>query len=148
MIIAFGCDHASFPVKEKILEFLRAQGHKIIDCGCFSTESVDYPDYAQAACRNVMKGDCERAVLACGSGVGMSIAANKSRGIRAALCYSDEIAKLASSHNDANVLCVGTRFFTPEQINNWIKIWIETPFEGNRHTGRIDKIKALDKACQ
>jgi len=79
--------------------------------------------------------------------VGMSIAANKFYGIRAALCYSDEIASLASKHNDANVLCVGTRFFSSEQINKWIKIWIATPFEGNRHTKRIDKIKAIDNKC-
>jgi len=143
-IIAFGCDHASFPVKEKILDFLKSEGHKVIDCGCFSVESIDYPDYAEIACKYVAKGECEKGILACGSGVGMSIAANKFYGIRAALCYSDEIAVLAAKHNDANVLCVGSRFFSSEQINKWIKIWLGTPFE-ERHLKRIRKISAIEE---
>ncbi|OGS22465.1 MAG: ribose 5-phosphate isomerase B [Elusimicrobia bacterium RIFOXYA2_FULL_39_19] len=145
MIVAFGCDHAAFSEKEKILEFLKSEGHKVIDCGCFSTESCDYPDYAEEVAKQVAQGNCDKGILACGSGIGMSITANKIQGIRAALCYNDETASLASKHNNANVLCVGTRFFSTNQINNWIKIWLSTPFEGGRHTKRVDKMNNLDE---
>jgi len=143
MIIAFGCDHAGYPVKEKITEFLKSKGHTVIDCGCFSEESCDYPDYAIAVARKVSKGVAERGILVCGTGIGMSIAANKIRGIRAAVCYSEETAVLSRKHNDANILCIGSRFFNISDILRWIDVWLETPFEGGRHERRIKKFLSM-----
>lgn len=142
--IAFGCDHAGVNHREKIFEFLKSLGYNLIDCGCFKDDNCDYPDYAIPVARYVSKGIVERGILICGTGIGMSIVANKFRNVRAAVCYSDETSALASSHNNANVLCISGRFFDTEQIIRFIKIWLETPFEGERHQRRIEKIKHFE----
>ena len=149
MLIAFGCDHAGFALKREIIEFLNSSGHKVIDCGCFSSQRCDYPDYAIPVANYVSKGKADRGVLICGTGMGMGIIANKVRDIRAAVCYSDETATLASEHNKANILCLGARTSTVDDMKRWIKIWLETQFAGDRHQKRIDKIRHFEnKYCK
>ena len=146
MIIAFGCDHAGYSYKERIFEFLHSLGHKVIDCGCFSDISCDYPDFAKPVAVYVSRKICEYGILVCGSGIGMSIAANKFSGIRAALCFTQEIAALSKDHNNANILCLPARFCSVEEAVNWIKIWLETKFADNpRHRRRINKIGKIEK---
>ncbi|MEW6041451.1 MAG: ribose 5-phosphate isomerase B [Elusimicrobiota bacterium] len=145
MIISFGCDHAGFEYREKIFEFLKQQGFKIIDCGTFSVESCDYPDIASCVAKTVSSGESEKGILLCGTGIGVCITANKFSGARAALAYSEETARLASQHNNANILCLGARTTSLEDIIKYIKVWIETPFEGQRHQTRVDKIKKIDE---
>ncbi len=139
MVIAFGCDHAGFPLKEKITKFLKSKGHIVLDCGCFSEESCDYPDYALSVARKVSKGLAEYGILICGTGIGMAMAANKIKGIRAAVGYSAETVILSRKHNNANILCLGARFFNISDILNWIELWLDTPFEAGRHERRIKK---------
>ena len=149
MLIALGCDHAGFVLKREIIEFLNSLGHKVIDCGCFSSQSCDYPDYAVPVANYVSKGKADRGVLICGTGMGMGIIANKIRGIRAAVCYSDETAKLASEHNKANVLCLGVRTSNADDMKRRIKIWLETQFAGDRDQKRLDKIRYFEnKHCR
>jgi ribose 5-phosphate isomerase B len=145
MIISFGSDHSGFQHRERIFEFLRSQGHKIIDCGTFSPESCDYPDVAVCVARSVAKGESEKGILICGTGMGVCITANKFRGVRAALVYSEETAQLAGRHNDANVLCAGARTNSIENIVKYIKLWLETPFEGERHEKRLKKIRKIEE---
>ena len=149
MIIAFGCDHAGFDYKSRIIEYLNSRGDKVLDCGCFSKESCDYPDYALPVAEYVSNKKCDKGILVCGTGVGMSIAANKVYGIRAAVCYNDDIAKLVREHNDANVLCLSARFAPVEDTLKWIKTWLDTPFSGEqRHLKRINKITEIDRKCR
>lgn len=150
MKIAFGCDHAAFKIKAQVIEAMRKDGHEVKDFGCDSEASCDYPDFAEAAARSVAGGECKRGVLICGTGIGMSITANKVPGIRAALAWREEVAKLAAEHNDANVLCLSARFMTVEEINRCVRAWLATPFTGEpRHQKRIDKMMALDrKGCR
>lgn len=146
MKIAFGCDHAGVKFKTKIFEFLKTLSHEIIDCGCFNEQSCDYIDFGYTVAKYVSKGTCEKGILICGTGIGMSITANKVPGIRAAVCFSEEIAKLVSEHNNANILCLSGRFFNIETLLRWIKIWLETPFSNEeRHLRRINKIKEIEK---
>ncbi|NOZ09345.1 MAG: ribose 5-phosphate isomerase B [FCB group bacterium] len=141
MVIAVGCDHAGFILKKMVSEQLQAAGYIVMDLGTDSTVSVDYPDYAHAVAKAVSSGKAEKGIAICGSGIGMSIAANKVRGIRAALCATTEQAKLSRAHNDANVLALGARLTSPEDIRAIIEVWLNTPFEGGRHQRRIDKIE-------
>lgn len=146
MIIAFGCDHAAFTYKDRILEFLHSLGHNVIDCGCFSDESCDYPDFAKPVAKYVSRKTSDYGILVCSSGIGMSIVANKFPGIRAALCYSEDTARLSKEHNNANVLCLPAKFFSVDVLISWIKIWLETGFSGNeRHQRRINKITRIEK---
>jgi ribose 5-phosphate isomerase B len=145
MKIAFGTDHGGFEFKEQIIGLLKSLGHDVVDCGCFSNASCDYPDFGYAVACLVSKGDCDKGVLICGTGVGISISANKLPGIRAAVCYSDEVAKLISEHNDANIICLSGRMFTIDVLLRWIKTWITTPFSNEpRHVTRINKIKQIE----
>ena len=147
--IAFGSDHAGFAHRQKIFEFLKSYGYNVIDCGCFKSDNCDYPDYAIPVAKYISKGIAERGILLCGTGIGMSIVANKFRNVRAAVCYSNETAALASKHNNANILCIGGRFFNTDQIVRFIQIWLETPFEGDlgveRHQRRLDKIRRFEE---
>ena len=143
--IAIGSDHAGFEAKEKAKSELAALGVEVLDKGSHSLESVDYPDFGAAVARAVASGEVERGVLVCGSGIGISIAANKIPGARAALCWNEETARLAREHNDANVLCFGSRFIEPEQAARMVRIFLETDFAGGRHTQRVEKLSALDK---
>ena len=145
MKLAVGMDHAAYALKEELLSFLRALGHTVVDKGTGDASSCDYPDFAAAVARAVASGECDRGVLLCGTGIGMSIAANKIPGIRAALIGDEKSAELSRQHNDANVFCAGARLHPTLRIAELLKIWLSTPFEGGRHQRRVDKISALEK---
>ncbi len=143
MKIALASDHAGYELKEAIKEYLTE--YELTDFGSHSTESMDYPDTGFKAAEAVAKGDCERGILICGSGLGMSIVANKVKGIRAALCHSVELARLSRQHNDANILVLQGRFISKKQAGDIIKIWFSTEFDGGRHIQRIEKIKKYEE---
>ena len=139
MKITIGCDHAGVEYKSKIVEFLEKEGHQVLDVGAHGKESVDYPDYAHIVAEEVLAG-ADFGVLICGSGNGVSMAANKHKGIRAALCWSEEITKLARQHNDANIISIPARFMSLETSTQIIKTFLTEPFEGGRHQRRVEKI--------
>jgi ribose 5-phosphate isomerase B len=143
--IAIGSDHAGYEAKERAKEALASLGVDVVDKGTDSVASVDYPDFGAAVGRAVARGEAERGVLICGSGIGVSIAANKIAGVRAAVCWNEETAKLARQHNDANVLCIGARFIEPELAARMIRVFVETEFDGGRHQQRVDKLTKLDE---
>ena len=146
MKIAFGCDHAGCDCRETILRFLRESGYQVTDLGCKTPERCDYPDFAAVVAEAVSSGKADRGILICGTGIGMSIAANKVPGIRAAVCWTDDIAALIAEHNDANIICLGARFATPEQMIRWIGIWLKTPAcRDPRHLKRLEKIAELER---
>ena len=145
MRIAIGADHAGFPLKEDLVEFLRAEGHQVVDMGTDSTASVDYPPFCAAAARAVVAGQADRAIVLGGSGQGEQIAANKVHGVRAALCHDLYLARLSREHNDANVLAMGARVIAPAYAREIVSVWLATPFEGGRHTPRIDLIAAIER---
>ena len=144
MKIAVGCDHAAYELKEAIKEKLTKEGHEVLDMGCDSTESVDYPKYGHAVGRAVASGEAERGIAVCGSGIGISIACNKVPGIRAALCASVEMAEMCRRHNNANVVCMGARMISQELAFDIIDKWMTTDFEGGKHLRRINEIEDLD----
>lgn len=145
MKIAFGCDHAAYHLKEAVLNHLRATAVDVQDFGCNTGESCDYPDIAFPVGKAVASGQCERGILICGTGVGMAIAANKVKGVRAAVCWSDAIAVLVSEHNNANILCLPARFSSSGEMNRWIDIWLATPASTlERHVKRIAKISDFE----
>ena len=143
MRIAIGCDHAAFKEKNILLKYIENQLNcsDIIDLGTHSSDSVDYPEYGHLVGSAVAKNEADRGIVLCGSGIGISIAANKVKGIRAALCTSEEHAIMSRKHNDANVLAFGARFTNIEIIKSITKVWLNTEFEGNRHLTRINKIE-------
>jgi ribose 5-phosphate isomerase B len=146
MKIAIGCDHAGLDHKNSLIRFLTTKGFEVKDFGCFSTESCDYPDIAAPLARAVADGIFDRGILICGTGIGMSIAANKVAGIRAAVCWNSDTAHLVSEHNNANILCLPSRFSSPEQMEQWTGIWIDTPFSSQeRHIKRVAKIMEIEK---
>ena len=140
MKIAIGSDHAGYELKEEVKQKLLNEGHEIVDCGCDSAESVDYPIYGHAIGRTVASGECERGVAICGSGIGISIACNKVPGIRAALCTSVEMAEMCRRHNNANVICMGARMISRELAFEMIDTWLATDFEGGKHERRINML--------
>ena len=140
--IAIASDHAGFELKSKLRDYLKEKGYSVTDLGTDSDKSVDYPEYANKLCSFLLKGECEKGVLICGTGIGMSIAANRHKGIRAALCTIPEYAKLSREHNNANVLCLGARFIPFEQATLILDTFLSTDFEGDRHQRRVD---LLDK---
>jgi RpiB/LacA/LacB family sugar-phosphate isomerase len=145
MKIAIGADHAGFELKNQLGDFLRQSAHEVCDFGTNSAESTDYPDYAVRVAKAVAAGTVERGVLVCGSGVGMSIAANKVRGVRAALGVSVEEVRLTRAHNNLNVLTLGARFTDPAVARELLRVFLETPFEGGgRHERRIAKISQME----
>jgi len=144
MKIVVGSDHAAYELKEAIKEKLTKEGHEVIDVGCDSTESVDYPKYGHAVGRTVASGEAERGIAVCGSGIGISIACNKVPGIRAALCTSVEMAEMCRRHNNANVVCMGARMISQELAFDIIDKWMTTDFEGGKHLRRINEIEDLD----
>jgi len=144
MKIAIGADHAGFALKQQLRARLEACGHEIIDLGTGSADSTDYPDYAAAVGRRVAEGTVDRGVLVCSTGVGMSIAANKIPGVRAALAFNEDEVRLTRAHNDANVLSIGARYTDAETAAALIDVFLETPFEAGRHQRRVDKITALE----
>lgn len=144
MKIAFGCDHAGIEIKSKLLDFIKSLGHEVFDFGTYSEESCDYPDFAFKVAQSVAANETDKGVLICGTGIGMSIAANKVKGIRAAVCWSKETAQLIAQHNNANIMCAGARFAEVDDICSWIKIFLETEFE-QRHLKRINKIIQIEQ---
>ncbi|WP_166243499.1 ribose 5-phosphate isomerase B [Paenibacillus turpanensis] len=145
MKIAIGSDHAGFRLKQQLNEVIVKMGHEIEDVGFNGTESVDYPDFASEVCNRVVAGKADRGILICGTGIGMSIAANKIPGIRCALVHDVFSAKATREHNDTNVLAMGERVVGPGLAEEIIATWLDTQFsEGERHIGRINKIKALE----
>ena len=141
MNIAIACDHAAFDVKDKIKVYLENLNHIVTDLGTHSSDSVDYPLYGHQVGSYVIQNKVDRGIVICGSGIGISIAANKVKGIRAALCTSTMHAELSRKHNDANVLALGARLTSYDEIECIVNVWLRTDFEGGRHLDRINKIE-------
>jgi len=139
--IAIGADHGGFELKEKIALMLKSQGYEIEDFGTFNSDSCDYPPIAKKVAKEVASGNFARGILICGTGIGMSITANKIKGIRASLCHDKFSAQMSRAHNDANVLCMGQRVIKEDLALEILNIWLNTDFEGGRHKKRIDIIE-------
>lgn len=145
MKLAIGSDHAGFKLKEKIKAQLLAEGHELVDLGCHSTDSTDYPDYGYAVSRAVARGEFEKGILVCSTGIGMSMTANKVAGIRAALCHDLFTAEMSRKHNDANVLALGASCVGEKLGVEIVETWLASPFEGGRHQRRVNKIMARER---
>ncbi len=145
MKIAIGSDHAGFELKEQIKAFLDARGTVWEDFGADSEDAVDYPDTAFPLAQAVVQGKFDLGILVCGTGIGMSIAANKVRGIRAALCLTPKMAEMARRHNDANILTLGGRILSPKAAMDIVETWLSTAFEGDRHARRVGKILSYEE---
>ena len=143
-MIAIGCDHGGFELKNHVIKYLEDKGYEVKDYGTYSEDSVDYPDCAKPVCEAVMSGEAEKGILFCGTGIGISIAANKHKGIRAALCSDVYSAKMTKQHNDANIICMGGRVIGRELAFMIVDAWLETEFEGGRHSNRIAKIHEIE----
>ncbi|HYL28511.1 MAG TPA: ribose 5-phosphate isomerase B [Gemmatimonadales bacterium] len=139
-VIPIGADHAGFPLKERLKAELARLGYEPLDVGAHSADSVDYPDFAHEVAARVKRGEAARGVLLCGTGLGMSYAANRHNGVRAAVAWTPEIAKLAREHNDANVLVLPARFVSEDEGVRILRTWLDTRFEGGRHARRVAKI--------
>ena len=145
MKIAIGCDHGGIVLKPAVTAYLEGKGIEYVDLGTYTTDSVDYPVYAKKVAEAVVSGACDKGILLCGTGIGMSIAANKVKGIRAAVLSDEFSAAACSAHNNANVLCLGGRILSPEKATKLVDLWLTTPFEGGRHVRRLDEIADLEK---
>jgi ribose 5-phosphate isomerase B len=141
MKISLGTDHAGFHYKEKVKELLGQLGHEVTDFGTWSEEPVDYPRFIRPAAEAVAKGECERGIVFGGSGNGEAMSANKVRGVRCALCWNEETARLSRQHNDANVLSIGERMISEETALALVRVWLTTAFEGGRHAQRIAQLE-------
>lgn len=138
--VAIGCDHAGYPYKEAVISFLDGKNVSWKDFGTYSAESVDYPDFAHPVAEAVEKKKAAFGILICGSGNGVAITANKHSGIRAAICWGEELASLARRHNDANIICIPARFVREQEVEKMIDVFLHTEFEGGRHGNRVKKI--------
>ena len=145
MKISIASDHAGFEMKQLMINYLVSKGHDVMDCGPYSADRCDYPDYAAAGCSPVVSGTVDRGVLVCGTGIGMAIAANKVHGIRAANCINTNFAQLCREHNDANVITLSARFVSEAENQAILDAFLTTDFGGGRHAGRVEKIMALEK---
>ena len=145
MKIALGADHAGFPLKEKIKQWLTEEGQQVDDKGTLSNDSVDYPDFARKVGEEVAAKKVDRGILVCGSGIGMSIAANKVPGVRAANAHTVSEAQMSREHNDANVLTLGARTLNESEAHSILDTWLRTKFAGGRHQRRVDKISQIEK---
>ena len=139
MRIAIGSDHGGYDLKKTLVGLLKDRDVEVVDLGCHSRESVDYPDFADLVCKSVVAGEADFGILICGTGIGMSLAANRSREIRAALCHDEYTARMSRAHNDANVLCLGARVLGEGVVEGILDVWLKTEFEGDRHLRRIRK---------
>ena len=144
MRIAVGSDHRGVGMRAKLAELLVRLGQEVVDVGCHGTEPVDYPDIAALVGHKVAAGEVDRGILICGSGLGMCIAANKIRGVRAAPCYDDVTAELSRRHNDLNVLCLSGDMLGDRLVDRLVEIWLNTPFDGGRHARRLAKVAELE----
>ncbi|UCD95494.1 MAG: ribose 5-phosphate isomerase B [Candidatus Zixiibacteriota bacterium] len=145
MIIAIGSDHAGFELKEKVKEILQKLGHEVLDFGTDGKDSVDYSDFGLKVAGSVASGESERGVAVCWTGNGMTIATNKIKGIRATLCLNKDMAYYARAHNDSNVLTLSQKYIDEKDVEDIIKTWLETEFEGGRHARRLDKIRVAEQ---
>ena len=144
MNISIGCDHGGFALKEYIRAYLEEQGHTVTDVGCKSLESCDYPDFGAAAARLVASGACERGIVICTTGIGISISANKVKGVRCALCGDAFSAEMTRRHNDANMLALGAGITGPNLAQKIVEVFLSTGFEGGRHARRVDKLMQIE----
>ena len=144
-MIALGCDHGGFELKQEIKKHLDQQNIEYIDYGCDSQEAVDYPVYAKKVARAIQNGECEKGILICGTGLGISLAANKVKGIRAAVCSEPFTAKMARVHNNCNILAFGARVVGAELAKMIVETWLDAEFEGGRHQRRVDLITAIEE---
>ncbi len=140
MIIPIGADHAGFSLKEELISYLKQKGYKLKDFGCYSEDSIDYPDYAHPVAEMVENNSEMLGIIICGSGNGINMTANKHQGIRSALCWKKEIAQLAREHNNANIIALPARFISTEEAIEMVDTFLSTSFEGGRHQRRVDKI--------
>ena len=140
MKISLGSDHAGFNYKQAIAEMLRSQGHEVVDCGTHTDASTDYPLWVIPAAEKAASGECDKAIVFGGSGNGEAMAANKVKGVRCAIAWSEDTARLASQHNNANVLSIGERMVSLETAKRLVDLWLSTPFEGGRHVNRIEEM--------
>jgi ribose 5-phosphate isomerase B len=147
-MLVIGCDHGGLVLKEAIQEALAMRGMAVTDYGTDNGDSVDYPDFAEKVAAAVSRGEAELGILACGTGIGMSIVANKFPGVRAALATDEFTARMAKEHNNANILVLGGRVLSPELAAKMVNIWLDSRFEGGRHQRRLDKIALLEKAVR
>jgi ribose 5-phosphate isomerase B len=145
MRIAVGSDHRGYMIRSKVMDLLRRLGHEVIDVGTTNAEPVDYPDIAADVAGKVSRGEVERGILVCGSGLGMCIAANKFPGVRAAPCHDDLTAEMSRRHNDLNVLCLSSDLLGEKLVDRMVELWLNTPFEGGRHARRIAEITKLEE---
>jgi ribose 5-phosphate isomerase B len=144
MKIAIGCDHADPEAKDALASMLKERGHEVLDMGTSGPDSVDYPDFAAKVAGAVSSGEAERGILICGTGIGMSMAANKVAGVRAALVHDEFTTRMSRRHNDANVLCLGARVLPLNRLADLAFLFLDEPFEGDRHSRRVGKIMDLD----
>ncbi len=144
-MVAIGSDHGGFKLKEEIKRYLEEKEIKYVDCGCYSEDSVDYPNIAKEVAKKVTKNECKEGIIICRSGIGMSIVANKFKGIRCAKCNSELEAKFSRMHNDANVLSIGADYVSVEEAIKMVRTWLATEFEGGRHLDRVNIIKEIEK---
>ena len=143
--VAIGCDHGGFVLKDAVVDELKKLGAEVVDLGCFSTDSVDYPEYGLKVANAVAQQRCDLGVVMCGTGIGISIAANKVKGIRCAVVVNEFTAEATKEHNNANVIAMGGRVITPDMAAKCTKIWLETKFAGGRHQNRLDKIAKIEE---
>ena len=144
MKIAMGCDHGGFAMKEDLKAYLTEQGHEVKDCGCYSTASCDYPEFGEAAARAVAEGECQMGIVVCTTGIGISIAANKVKGIRCAHCPDVLSAEMTRRHNDANVLAIGAGMVGLNVSKRMADVFLATEFEGGRHQRRVDRMMEIE----
>lgn len=144
-MLAIGCDHGGFELKGHVMNHLKERGIEVRDFGCYDETSVDYPDIAEQVGAAVVRGECENGILICGTGIGISIAANKIKGIRAAVCGDVYSAKMTKLHNDANIICLGGRVIGRELAFMIVDAWLDTEYMGGHHAQRLEKIKALEE---
>lgn len=143
-MIAIGCDHGGYKLKEEIVRYLKEKDIEVKDFGAYSEDRVDYPVFAKAVAESIVNKECERGILICRSGLGMAITANKFKGIRCVPCYNEETAKFSRMHNDSNILALGADYVTVNEAINIVRMWIATEFEGGRHQERLDIIKEIE----
>ncbi|MDE5601698.1 MAG: ribose 5-phosphate isomerase B [Clostridia bacterium] len=146
--VAVGCDHGGFVLKDSVVRTLKALGAEVKDFGCFDESSVDYPEYGEKVARAVASGECECGVIMCGTGIGISIAANKVKGIRAAVVTNTYMAQLTKNHNNANIIALGGRVITPSEAEEIVKAWFTAEYEGGRHQRRLDMIAKIEEDIQ
>ena len=145
MKIGFGSDHGGYNLKSKLISYLKENNYEVLDFGTFGTESVDYPDYGLKVAEAVKNGECDRGIVICGTGLGISISANKVPGIRAAVCTNSYMARMSREHNDANVLALGERVVGLDLAIDIVDAWLKAEFQGGRHEARVGKISEIEK---